>query len=89
MGRFKIFINYDVLEEVPKSGKTRAEILRFIESLAEKPLNSGDFDEIDDVGRPVYTKIIRKYAITYWPDTPVKEVKIIRIRKADGGSTPG
>ena len=40
MDRFKIFINFEILDEVPKSGKASALIMEFIKSLAEDPLNS-------------------------------------------------
>lgn len=33
MESFKVFINLEILEEVPKTGKVRSEIMAFIKSL--------------------------------------------------------
>lgn len=62
MDRYKIFINLDVLNEVPRSGKVRGELMALIRSLEFDPTQCGDYSELDEVGRPVYTKIIGRYA---------------------------
>ena len=76
MPPYKVFINLDILSEVPASGKAREQILNFIKSLADDPFQSGDYSDIDDVGRTIFTKIVASYAITYWADSPVREVKV-------------
>jgi hypothetical protein len=35
------------------------------------------------VGNPVQIKIIGDYALTFWADHAVKEVKVTRIERAD------
>jgi len=57
----------------------RLAVEAFIASLAENPFDEGDFSESDRDGRIVHCKIIRDYAISYYPDHPVKEIKIIEL----------
>jgi hypothetical protein len=58
-------------------------ILSFLESLSSDPFRRGDYEEHDDVGRPVQIKIIGNFALTYWTDHAVKEVKVTRVERAD------
>ncbi|MEO0415924.1 MAG: hypothetical protein AAF226_13335 [Verrucomicrobiota bacterium] len=88
MKSYKIFVNLDIFDEIPKTGKARGKIVEFIRSLSNDPHHSGDYSEVDETGRYLFTKIVGGYAVTYWPDTPVLEVKIVRICKADGLSHP-
>ncbi|MBC8097362.1 MAG: hypothetical protein H7Y43_16275 [Akkermansiaceae bacterium] len=57
--------------------------MRFIRSLAENPNAVGDFKETDNVGRVVQVKIIGRYAVTFWADDAVAEVKVTHIQSAD------
>jgi len=51
--------------------------------LADNPTKPGDYEERDDAGRPIQIKIVGDYALTYWADHAVREVKVIQIEKAD------
>lgn len=51
--------------------------------MASDPLKTGDYEERDEIGRPVAIKIVGEYALTYWADHAVKEIKVTRIEKAD------
>lgn len=55
----------------------------FISSLADDPFRKGDFSEKDEVGRTVWVKIVDRYAVTFWADHAVEEVKATHIKKAD------
>ena len=55
----------------------------FISTLAEHPFQTADFSEKDQVGRTVWVKIIDRYAVTFWADHAVEEVKVTHIKKAD------
>jgi len=57
--------------------------MKFIRSLADHPNTAGDFTEKDNAGRPVQVKIIGRYAITYWADHAVSEIKVTHIKLAD------
>jgi hypothetical protein len=74
------------MTKIPTTGfplTTCDRILSFLEKLANRPELSGDYQEQDDVGRSVQIKIIADYALTYFADHAVKEVKVTKIEKAD------
>jgi hypothetical protein len=64
-------------------GIQRQQISLFIDSLAVDPNRPGDFSERDDSGRQIEIKVLGQFAINYWADHAVREVKILDICKAD------
>jgi len=78
-----IYINKAALDSAPRSGPHREKIMSFIRSLADKPNIKGDFSETDLSHRDVQVKIIGRYAVTYWADHAVSEIKITPIKSAD------
>ena len=83
MGPYQVFINQGALVSAPRSGPSRKAVMDFIRSLATDPHCNGDFAERDEVGRTVYVKIVGRFAITFWADHPVSEVKVTHIQPAD------
>jgi len=83
MRRYSVFIHEAVLSSAPKAGAQHRLVMDFIRSLAEDPYHEGDFRDRDEVGRPLEVKIVGRYAITYWADHAVKEVKVLHIQLAD------
>jgi len=81
MERYQVFLNYQILEEIPRTGKSRSAVLAFIASLGNDPFQAGDYSEVDEVGRPIFTKIVGRYAVTFWPDTPDRSVKIVKVEQ--------
>jgi hypothetical protein len=81
--RYKVLISIEVLQLRPSSARDREAILRFLEGLAENPFRLGDYQESDQMGRPLQIKIVGKLAFTYWADHAVQEVKVTKIEKAD------
>ena len=61
----------------------RDQLLRLLDELCSDPHRVGDFVEKDATGRNVEAMIFRGYAIFYWPDHAVKELRVIKIRLAD------
>ena len=57
-------------------------ITRLFEHLAENPFLPGDFVEPDDIGRPMQIVIIGRFAVCFWTDHAVKEVKILDLKPA-------
>lgn len=57
--------------------------MNFVRSLAGNPNMIGDFSEKDGAGRTVQIKIVGRYAVTFWADHAVSEVKITHIKPAD------
>lgn len=83
MSPYQVYINQEVLLSAPRSGSQRQQVMAFISSLAHNPNCSGDFSEKDHVGRTVQVKIVGRFAITFWPDHAVSEVKVTHIKPAD------
>ena len=83
MQPYKVLVSIEILQlERPSRGE-RERILSFLEKLGEDPNKLGDYLESDEAGRNVQIKIIGDYALTYWADHAVKEVKVTKIEKAD------
>jgi hypothetical protein len=57
--------------------------MAFIRGLADDPNAQGDFSERDEAGRTVQVKLVDRYAVTFWADHPVCEVKVTHIKPAD------
>ena len=58
-------------------------VMKFIRSLADNPNTAGDFVEKDNAGRVVQVKVIGSYAVTFWADHAVSEIKVTHIKSAD------
>lgn len=83
MRPYAIYINEAALDSAPRSGLQREKIFSFIRSLADNPNTLGDFSESDDEHRIVQVKIIGRYAVTFWTDHAVSEIKVTHIKSAD------
>ncbi len=83
MQPYKVLVTIEVLQMESPNQVDRRRILSFLESLANTPDLVGDYTESDDTGRRIQIKIVGEYALSYWADHPVKEVKVVRIEKAD------
>ena len=83
MRAYQVYINQEALVSAPRAGPVRNAVMDFIRSLATDPHCSGDFAERDGVGRVVYVKIVGRFAITFWADHAVSEVKVTHIKPAD------
>lgn len=83
MQPYKVLVTVEVFHMDRPSRAERNHVLSFLESLAANPERAGDFTERDDSGRIVQIKVLGDYALTYWADHAVKEVKVIKIEKAD------
>jgi hypothetical protein len=83
MRPYAIYISEAALNSAPRSGWQREKVMQFIRSLADNPNTSGDFSESDDARRIVQVKIIGRYAITFWADHAVSEIKVTHTKRAD------
>lgn len=83
MRSYAVFINEAALSAAPRSGSQRERLMKFVRSLADNPNTIGDFSERDGVGRTVQVKIVGRYAVIFWADHAVAEVKITHIKPAD------
>jgi mRNA-degrading endonuclease RelE of RelBE toxin-antitoxin system len=80
---YGVLITVEVLRMERPNRNERDRILSFLEILTKNPECTGDYTERDDTGRLVQIKIVGGYAVTYWADHAVKEVKVTKIEKAD------
>lgn len=83
MHTYQVYINQEALRSAPRSAPQRKAVMDFIHSLAAAPHTTGDFTESDEVGRTVNVKIVGRFAITFWADHAVSEVKVTHIQPAD------
>ena len=83
MRPYKVLITHKVLSLPRPSVQNRNRMLSFLDSLCADPFQKGDYEERDETDRPVQIKVIGKYALTFWADHAVREVKVVRIGGAD------
>lgn len=58
------------------SGRERRLLRLAIEEIAGNPMHKPDFSERDQSGRELFTRFFGPYAVTYWIDHAVAEVRI-------------
>ena len=80
---YDVFIHEKLLPCSPRTGRQRQQIMSFIRSLSSNPFQDGDYPDTDPAGNPLNVKIMGKYAVSYYVDHAVKEVKIVNIQPAD------
>jgi hypothetical protein len=64
---------------------TRRMIISQIEKLANVPHTNGDFEVIDSTGRKNQVQVLHGYAITFWADHAVKELRIVDVTRFGRG----
>jgi hypothetical protein len=83
-GNYALHVRHEVYEAIRNSSRTaRDRALAFIESLCADPFHSGDYSEPDATGRDCQVKILGQYALFFWADHAVKEVRVIDLIDAD------
>ena len=84
MEPYDVFLRAEAIESLRGiRGTPRRVIAVFIDSLAADPSLSGDYSVQDSTGRVISIKVLGSYAVTFWADHPVREIKITDIRSAD------
>ena len=83
MAPYRVLITREVLALAKPGWRERQRLMNFLETLADDPFQEGDFQEKDDDGRTVEVKILGQYAVTFWADHALKEVKVTKMVKAD------
>jgi hypothetical protein len=63
--------------------RNRRGIENFVDTLSGNPFKTGDYAETDAAGRPIQIKILGNFAIAFWADHAVKEIKVVAIVRAD------
>jgi hypothetical protein len=80
---YRVFIAAEVIGLL-KTCRRREQFLitRAFEELANDPFRAGDYVERDEIGRPIQVVVVGKYAVFFWADHPVKEVKVVDLKPA-------
>lgn len=77
----RVLVNLDALEKLPASGRRRKEVVDFLKALQSTGNSPGDFHITDpESHRPFQVSLVAGYAITWWTDHPVNEIKVLDIR---------
>jgi hypothetical protein len=78
---YRVFIAAEVVSGLRSQHATSRQVLtRFFDELAANPFYPGDFIEYDQFGRSIQVAIIGRFAICYWADHAVKEVKVVDVK---------
>jgi hypothetical protein len=57
----------------------RQALIRALQIIAADPMQRGDFVGEDDAGRSIQIKVAGSFLISFWPDTLVRELRVINI----------
>lgn len=81
---YRVFVHQESLGSLPKTGRRRESVLRFLIDLAQVAHLRGDFDAADpETGRVVQVTEVAGFAISWWIDSTVWEVKVVDIRPTE------
>ena len=81
---YEVYLRTEAFEFLRhRRGDERNRLLRLLHELGRDPYRRGDFAERELSGREIQVLIFLRYAISYWADHAVKELKVIDIRYAD------
>ncbi len=80
---YRVLMDLDALASLPRLGRRRGTVLGMLARLSESADLGGDFEINDpETSRSFQVSCVAGFAITWWIDHPVLEVKIIDIREA-------
>lgn len=78
--KYRVFVHAESLGILPRSGKRREAVFSFFEYLELNHGEEGDVSFIDPESRRTYfVSTVSGYTITWWVDSPVKEIKVVKI----------
>jgi len=82
---YRIYLRLEAvqaLQALRRSEKGR--MGQFIDSRAADPFKAGDYTELDETGRSIQVKVVGRFALAYWSDHAVQEIRIVEVLEADG-----
>jgi hypothetical protein len=63
------------------SKREREDLLRLFRSLADSPHQRGDWIQKGRSGREFQVKRLGRWLVTFWPDDPVLELRVVDVKK--------
>jgi hypothetical protein len=83
MSRYRVFLAKEIVAQLKNCKRHEQNVItRFFDEIGEDPFRAGDFVEQDDVGRDIRVTVIGRYALYFWSDHAVKEVKVVGMKVA-------
>ena len=82
MQAYAVYVHERVLDFVLKAGRQGELVSSFLHRCGHDPYAEGDFKDSDESGRPLEVKLVGPYAVTYWADHAVREIKVINVEPA-------
>jgi hypothetical protein len=82
--KYRLLVDLEVTEftqRLPK--RVRDELFAHLRRIRDFPSRYSDYQENDEVGRPVQIAIYAGFALHYWIDETDCHVKVLAIRTAD------
>ena len=80
---YRVSIDFEALDFLPRSGKRRESVLLFIGDLATSAHLGGDFRIKDPESQRYYeVSIVAGFSLTWWIDSPVNTVIVVEIQTA-------
>ena len=81
---YSLFVRHELYEVIRQMRpKWRAQVVRYLEALSADPFQSGDYTECDPSGSLIQVKVMGPWAILFWTDHAVSEVKVVQILPSD------
>jgi hypothetical protein len=75
---YEVYLRTEVFEFLRyRHSDERNRLLRLLHELSQDPYRRGDFSERDLSGRDIQVLIFQRYAISYWADHAVRELKVM------------
>ncbi len=82
---YSLYVRHEIFLRLKKvSSRQRERVLSFLDSLERDPFQPGDYETLSPDGRPIQTKIVGPFAVLFWTDHAVSEIKVVDFVPADG-----
>jgi hypothetical protein len=79
---YRYVVGCDVAESILRlSGRQREELITIFRSLAANPFLSGESSFPDSSLRVIQKKRFGRWLVSYWPDDPVMEIRIVGVQR--------
>ena len=83
MPPYRVLIAKEVIASLGNcSRREKLLIARLFDELADDPYRAGDYMERDEIGRPIQVLVVGRFALWFWSDHAVKEVKVLDLTSA-------
>ena len=81
MGRYRVFVAKEIISQLRgcKLAERRL-ITRIFNELEDDPYRTGDYTDLDEIGRDIQVVVVGRYALYFWSEHAVKEVKFIGMK---------